>query len=131
MALPRLLGNRRARRLLGLALVAQGLLGFLAPRLAVKLSARLSLREAYENPGDLEPTDAYVDLVRDASLATLVFGALTLLRAGAVEPDPDGLAGEQEVADTDADAESETNEDTETETDTDEDDHEERAETGD
>jgi hypothetical protein len=85
MALPRLLGNDRARRLLGLALTAQGLLGFLAPRLTAKLSARLSLREAYENPGDLEPTDAYVELVRDAGLGTLVFGALTLLRASTAD----------------------------------------------
>lgn len=107
MAPPRLLGNRRARRLLGLALTAQGLVGFLAPRLTAKLSARLSLREAYENPGELEPTDAYVALVRDASLGTLVFGTLTLLRAAGVESDPDELAGERVSADTEREAKTE------------------------
>lgn len=108
MALPRLLGNRRVRRLLGLALTAQGLLGFLAPRLTAKLGARLSLREAYENPGELEPTDAYVELVRDASLATLVFGALTLLRAGSaaesdLEPEGEFAADEEPEPDHDTD----------------------------
>jgi len=112
MALPRLLGNRRVRRLLGLALSVQGLVGFVAPRITAKLGARLSLREAYENPGDLEPTDAYVDLVRDASLATLVFGSLTLLRAGAAveEPEPEDPASEEATDDEDDEATAEEEE---------------------
>lgn len=110
MRLPRLLGRRRVRRLLGLAMTAQGLVGFLAPRLTAKLGARLWLREAYENPGDLEPTDAYVAMVRDASLATLVFGALTVLRAEVADAEPetdagdDGESGPDAETDGDADA---------------------------
>ncbi len=81
MALPRLLDSRRVRRLLGLALVAKGLVGVLAPRRTARAVARLTLREVYDNPGDLEPRDTYVALIRNASLGLLVSGALTAVRA--------------------------------------------------
>lgn len=89
MALPRLLDSRRVRRVIGLALAAKGLLGLLAPRLTARVVARLSLREVYENPGDLEPRDTYADLIRDFSLGLLVFGVLTALRASATGSAPD------------------------------------------
>ena len=90
MTLPRLLDSHRVRRLIGLALAAKGLLGLLAPRLVARVVTRLSLREVYENPGDLEPRDTYVELIRNASLGLLAFGGVTALRAStAVETETD------------------------------------------
>jgi len=85
---------------IGLALAAKGLAGLLAPRLTANVLTRLSLREVYENPGDLEPRDTYVDLIRDFSLGLLVFGALTALRAsaGVAETDADGATDETDDA---------------------------------
>lgn len=79
--LPKLLSSPRVRRLLGLALTVQGVLGVLAPRKLTKVNARLWLREAFQNPGDLDVTDAYAGMVRDASVAAVVLGLLTLRRA--------------------------------------------------
>jgi hypothetical protein len=79
--LPKLLSSPRVRRLMGLALTVQGVLGAVAPRTLTKVNARLWLREAFENPGDLEVTDAYAGAVRDASVAAIVLGLLTLRRA--------------------------------------------------
>jgi hypothetical protein len=79
--LPKLLESPRVRRLIGLSLTVQGVLGVLAPRKLTKINARLWLREAFENPGDLDVTDAYAGVVRDASVAAIVLGLLTLRRA--------------------------------------------------
>lgn len=93
MALPRLLDSRRVRRLVGLALAAKGLAGLLAPRLVARVVTRLSLREVYENPGDLEPRDTYVELIRNFSLGLLAFGGVTALRASGESPeDSDGAS---------------------------------------
>jgi hypothetical protein len=100
--LPKLLDSSRIRRLIGFAAIAQGVLGFLAPRKLTKVNARLWFREAFENPGDLEVTDAYAGIVRDMSLAAVLFGLLTLRRAAKDEED----AIEAELED-DADAEPE------------------------
>jgi len=83
MALPRLLDSRRVRRLLGLALAAKGLAGLLAPRLTATVVTRLSLREVYDNPDELEPRDTYVELIRNASAGLLVAGVVTAVRATA------------------------------------------------
>jgi hypothetical protein len=85
--LPKLLNSSRVRRLIGFAAIAQGVLGVLAPRKLTKVNARLWFREAFENPGDLEVTDAYAGIVRDMSLAAVLFGLLTLRRAAKDEED--------------------------------------------
>jgi hypothetical protein len=100
--LPKLLRRPGVRRLLGLALTVQGIVGAVAPRTTIKLNARLWLREAFENPDDLEPTDAYAGLVRDASLAAILLGVLTLRRAAQDEATETAERMLSEAADADA-----------------------------
>ncbi len=106
--LPRLLDRPTVRRLIGLWCVGHGLAGVLAPRQTIRLGARLGLRELFENPGELEPTDTTVQLFRDASLATLVFGLLTLRRANRDSATAEAQAVIDEgAADEDAEADDE------------------------
>jgi hypothetical protein len=76
------------------------------------------MRNRYENPDDLQPKDGYVEFTRDLSMATLVFGLLTLWRGMELRDVSEPFVDEDER---DREAVTVDSEDTEKKEDTDED----------
>jgi hypothetical protein len=72
-------------------LVVQGLLGVLAPRRAIAL-ATTAWRMGFENVGDLEPREWYVELTRVMGVGMLVAGLTGLLVSAAGEESPEAAA---------------------------------------
>ncbi len=98
-----------------------GLLAVVLPKQALRLNARLLLG-GYENPGDLEPKEWYVQSTRVAGVGMLVTGLVGLL-VGGVEADEDGddevapidlEVGEDGDSAADADADGSDGDDTDT-----------------
>lgn len=99
-------------RMAGYALcLVQGLLSAVAPRLSLKLNAKLWL-SGYENVGELEPKDWYVRATRATGVGMLAAGGVALLleSRAATEDDDDlevvGLTDDEdagEATDTDDD----------------------------
>jgi hypothetical protein len=101
-----MLGSPKLRKAIAAATAVQGLLSLLFPKRMAKLGSRLLLGMSYENTGELEPRDWYVDSTRASGLGMLVgglFGYILADRAGdgaaaaAVEEDED--AAEEEADD--------------------------------
>lgn len=103
-----MLGSPKLRKVIAAATAAQGLLSLLFPKRMAKLGTRLLLGASYENTGELEPRDWYVDSTRASGLGMLVgglFGYILADRAddkaaGAVE-EPDEDEDEAETPDDD------------------------------
>jgi hypothetical protein len=104
-----MLGSPKLRKAIAAATAVQGLLSLLFPKRMAKLGSRLLLGMSYENTGELEPRDWYVDSTRASGLGMLVgglFGYILADRAGdsaaaaaAVEEGED--AAEEEADDED------------------------------
>ncbi|MFC4407326.1 hypothetical protein [Haloarchaeobius iranensis] len=80
-----MLGSPKLRKAIAAATAAQGLLSLLFPKRMAKLGSRLLLGMSYENTGELEPRDWYVDSTRASGLGMLVgglFGYILADRAG-------------------------------------------------
>lgn len=69
-----MLGSPKLRKVIAAATAVQGLLSLLFPRRMAKLGTRLLLGASYENTGELEPRDWYVDSTRASGLGMLVGG---------------------------------------------------------
>jgi hypothetical protein len=69
-----MLGSPKLRKAIAAATAAHGLLSLLFPKRMAKLGSRLLLGMSYENTGELEPRDWYVDSTRASGLGMLVGG---------------------------------------------------------
>jgi hypothetical protein len=69
-----MLGSAKLRKVIAAATATQGLLSLLFPRRMAKLGSRVMLGASYENTGELEPRDWYVDSTRASGLGMLVGG---------------------------------------------------------
>jgi hypothetical protein len=77
-------------------MLVQGLLSALAPRRAIDLNVRLGLR-SFENPGDLEPKDWYVQATRVAGVGMVAAGLAGLLTVAGEEDDDEAAAADDPV----------------------------------
>ncbi|WP_267642175.1 hypothetical protein [Haloarchaeobius amylolyticus] len=107
-----MLGSPKIRKAVSAATAAYGLLSLIAPRKTVKIAQRVVLSPTFENTGELEPRDWYVESARASGLGMLVgglFGYILADRAGdkaeAAKTEPVELdvdeAAEDEAADAD------------------------------
>lgn len=97
-----MLDSPKLRKAIAAATAAQGLLSLLFPKRMAKLGSRLLLGMSYENTGELEPRDWYVDSTRASGLGMLVgglFGYILADRAG------DSAAAAAAVEDAEAETE--------------------------
>ncbi|WP_435344575.1 hypothetical protein [Haloarchaeobius sp. HRN-SO-5] len=69
-----MLGSAKLRKVIAAATATQGLLSLLFPRRMAKLGSRVMLGASYENTGELEPREWYVDSTRASGLGMLVGG---------------------------------------------------------
>ena len=108
-----MLGSPKLRKAIAAATAAQGLLSLLFPKRMAKLGSRLLLGMSYENTGELEPRDWYVDSTRASGLGMLVGGLFGYILADRADDKAAAAAalGEAESAETEDDDADESDED--------------------
>ncbi|WP_440992214.1 hypothetical protein [Haloarchaeobius baliensis] len=103
-----MLGSPKLRKAIAAATAAQGLLSLLFPKRMAKLGSRLLLGMSYENTGELEPRDWYVDSTRASGLGMLVGGLFGYILADRAD---DKAAAAAAVEEADAEDDTETTDD--------------------
>jgi hypothetical protein len=97
------MGMKSLLRVGYLMMVVQGLLSVFAPKKAIQ-SANAGLRVCFENVGDLEPRDWYVEVTKIVGVGLLVAGLTGLLVTEAENKSAE-VSDDDESEDVDADDE--------------------------
>jgi hypothetical protein len=90
-----------------LLMIVQGLLSVFVPKKAIKL-ANAGWLAAYENPGELEPREWYVEMTKVTGVGLLAAGLTGLFVTGAESPREEPAA---ESPTTESDGESDSDDD--------------------
>lgn len=99
-----MLGSPKLRKVIAAATAAQGLLSLLFPKRMAKLGTKLLLGASYENTGELEPRDWYVDSTRASGLGMLVGGLFGYILADRADDKAAAAAAVEEAETEDASA---------------------------
>ncbi len=105
-----MLGSPKIRKVASAATAVYGLVSLLFPRKAAKLAQRLVLAPTFENTGELEPRDWYVESARASGLGMLVGGLFGYILADRAEDKAKAAKTEPVELDVDEAAEEEADE---------------------